>query len=198
MRRPIQELFAPVDRFLFQYFWGLRSLICEVVHLVSTHTVPVQVSNQKVFFFNIFILSWAITFSDVSSRRQTVKVSSFEFDTESFDRSIWISARESFNSVFSSAFSHESMLSDVALTSISLFELLIVEGCIIGRIWKNKMIIFKGFKIISVLFGTGSASSYKIGVVGNNWLVVGWLVVWMVKQFFQKRKERFLWFFAWS
>ena len=34
-------------------------------------------------FFNIFILSWAITFSDISSRRKSVKVSRFEFDTES-------------------------------------------------------------------------------------------------------------------
>ena len=81
-------------------------------------------------FCDAFTLSWAITFSDISSWRQSVKVSTFEFDTESFDRSVWISARESFNSVFSSAFSHESMLSDMALNSFSLFELLIDEDSI--------------------------------------------------------------------
>ena len=82
-------------------------------------------------FFNAFTLSWAITFFVISSWRQSVKVSTFEFDTESFDRSVWISARESFNSVFSSAFSHESMLSDMALNSFSLFELLIVEDSVL-------------------------------------------------------------------
>ena len=87
--------------------------------------------RSKSSFFDAFTLSWAITFSDNSSWRQSVKVSTFEFDTESFDRSVWISARESFNSVFSSAFSHKSLPSDMALNSFSLFKLLIVEDSIL-------------------------------------------------------------------
>ena len=40
------------------------------------------------------------------------------------------------------------------------------------------------------LVGPASATSYKIGVVGNNWLV-GWLVGWLVTQFSQKRLQAF-------
>ena len=41
-----------------------------------------------------------------------------------------------------------------------------------------------------LLFGPASARSYKIGVIGNNWLV-GWLVGWLVTQFSQKRLQGF-------
>ena len=36
------------------------------------------------------------------------------------------------------------------------------------------------------IFRPDSTRSYKIGVVGNNWLV-GWLVGWVITQFSQKR-----------
>ena len=35
--------------------------------------------------------------------------------------------------------------------------------------------IYRHFKEASLIFGPASVRSYKIGVVGNNWLV-GWLV----------------------
>ena len=63
------------------------------------------------------MLFWAITFRGISSQRQSVKVSTFEFDTESFDKVVWISARESCHSAFSWTFSRESMVSNMALNS---------------------------------------------------------------------------------
>ena len=49
----------------------------------------------------IFCLS--ISWSETTSRRHIVKVSTFELETESFDSKVWISAWESF-SLLSSEF----------------------------------------------------------------------------------------------
>ena len=47
----------------------------------------------------------SISWSETTSRRHVVKVSTFELETESFDSKVWISARESSNSFLSSEFS---------------------------------------------------------------------------------------------
>ena len=123
----LQQIFLLIFLGLKEFnFWKDSPSFC------TRNCCPSFKSDSSIL--NAFILSWAITFSDISSWRQSVRVSTFEFDTERFDRSVWISACESFNSVFSSAFSHESMLSDMALKSFSLFELLIVENFLLFAI----------------------------------------------------------------
>ena len=66
----------------------------------------------------IFCLS--ISWSETTSRRHGVKVSTFELETESFDIEVWISARESFNSFLSSKFSRVSMLLEMVLKVLSM------------------------------------------------------------------------------
>ena len=66
----------------------------------------------------IFCLS--ISWSETTSWRHVVKVSTFELETENLDSKVWISARESLNSFLSSEFSQVSMLSQMALKVLSV------------------------------------------------------------------------------
>ena len=66
----------------------------------------------------IFCLS--ISWSETTSRRHIVKVSTFELETESFDSKVWISSRENLDSFLSSEVSKVSMLSQMALKVISV------------------------------------------------------------------------------
>ena len=63
-------MFLGLNRF---NFWGSSPSFC-------THN-PCSSFKSESSFFNTFIFSWAITFSDISSWRQSVKASTFEFDT---------------------------------------------------------------------------------------------------------------------